>query len=530
MFALPRPRVRRGIFRLAIAFLSASAALLAQTSLGSISGLITDETGAAVPMAKISVINLETNVRTQAGSDVDGVYNLTSLNPGRYRIEIEKSGFDKEVVSEVIVSASQAVTADAKLKIGNASTVVTVGAHSDLLQKSSSDVATTIDHDLVENLAYAVRCSLGAVLLVPGVSGDATMPGGILSENPGIYQSTVVPGASIRVGGGWPGQTSILMDGSDVTQASYPRVGISLSGSMVQETTVVTNGLSAKYGRTGGGVIVQASRGGVNALHAEASWRHSDPGIDAFPYGSTARSGTHQQFFGGYLGGPVYVPKVYNGRNKTFFYVGVEPARLMGTSGSTVLLPTPAELAGDFSNSYALINTTILKNQGVDAALAAPRTGALYYQTPVNAAGFPVGAKYSSVSQYVPIPNDNVSAQLAAKRHQCELDSRRAERGQPLLLPHRSRPQSAGPRLRALHRGSALLRALLWIAAEFARAAGSGQFGSIERRRLRRNPRLHLYPGQRIPRHLHARASARSASPSRPAPTVGVRRSTKTIR
>src|SRR5260370_25861700 len=79
-------------------------------------------------------------------------------------------------------------------------------------------------------------------------------------------------------------------------------------------------------------------------------------------------------------------------------------------------MPTPAELAGNFADSHSLINTTILSTQGLAAALAAPRTGSLYYESPVNSAGFPVGPQYSNQSQYVPIPNNNVSAQLAQNK------------------------------------------------------------------------------------------------------------------
>ena len=164
----------------------------------------------------------------------------------------------------------------------------------------------------------------------------------------------------------------ILVDGTDVTQASYPRAGINLSGQLVQETTAIVSGISAQYGRTGGGVIVQSSKPGTNEYHGGFDYRHTDPFFNAFPLGTQARSALHQNFYAGYVSGPVYLPKVYNGKEKTFFFVGIEPARLR--SGISVLetLPTPAELQGHLKDGLSSINTTILKNQGYAAALAAP--------------------------------------------------------------------------------------------------------------------------------------------------------------
>ena len=98
---------------------------------------------------------------------------------------------------------------------------------------------------------------------------------------------------------------------------------------MVQEVTVLTNGIPAKYGNTGGGVVIQATRSGTNEYHGSFSWRHTDPGLNALPVGQTIPNAMHQNFFGGYLGGPVTLPKIYNGRNRTFVFGGFEPARLL---------------------------------------------------------------------------------------------------------------------------------------------------------------------------------------------------------
>jgi len=404
-------------YRLLIAFLLLGPGVMySQPSLGSISGTVTDNTGARVPGAKIEATDLGTGTTSRTETTADGLYNLTGLVLGQYKIAIQKEGFETTVVGPLTVSAGQTTSAEVKLIVGSTSTTVNVAAQSPLLATSTTAVTMTAERELLQDLPYPEQSALGAALLVAGVRGDPSSPGQISSENPGIYQGYVVPGATLSVGGGFPGHSSILVDDSDVTQASYPRAGISVSSQVVQEVVVVTGGLPAQYGRTMGGVIVQATRSGNNSLHGTLMWRHTDPAIQAYPLFSSISAQEHQNFFGGYLGGPVYLPKLYKGRNRTFFFVAVEPARLSNDTGLQGVLPTPDELAGRLNNDLSLLNTTILRSSGAAAALAAPRTGNIYYRFPVNAAGFPVGVEYTNASQNVPIPNNDVSAQLGQNK------------------------------------------------------------------------------------------------------------------
>jgi Carboxypeptidase regulatory-like domain/TonB dependent receptor len=392
-----------------------SIALRAQTGQGSIAGRVTDASGAIVGGTRVEVINAETQVALSTITNAEGAYNVQSLNPGQYTIRVMHQGFQTQVVDTVTVGAAQVATVNVLLKVGSTNISVTVNAQGTLLSTDIPDVTTTVDHEIVLNLPYPERSSLEAALLVPGVTGDPSVSGGIFSENPVITTGPVVPGASITVGGAAPGTSSILIDGSDVTQASYARTGINLSGQDVQETTVITSGISAKYGRTGGGVIVQASKPGTSEYHGALTWRHTDPFFNAYPLGSTAANSQHENFYGVYVGGPVWIPKVYNGRSKTFFFVGVEPARLSNVLGFRGSFDTPSDLAGQLHNSLALLNQTTLKNSGYGAALAAPRVGGIYTNSTVNAQGFPNGAVGSAPAHQTTGPSglDDVSAQLA---------------------------------------------------------------------------------------------------------------------
>lgn len=376
--------------------------IFAQTGQGAITGTVTDPQGATVPKALVEVLNTASGVHLSTETNDAGIFTALSLNPGHYQLTITKPGFERTISNDIIVNAAQTVTTNIALSVGKETTSVTVTAQGALLSTDVSDVSTTVDHEIVQHLPYPERSSLEATLLVPGVNGDPLQPGGITTENPNAYQTFVTPGASISVGGAAPGQTSLIVDGSDVTQGSFPRAGVNLSGDVVQEVTAITGGLSAKYGRTGGGVIVQTSRPGTDEYHGAVSWRHTDPFFNAYPLGASARSALHQNYYGAYFGGPVWIPKLYNGHRKTFFYVGVEPARMENQYAFRGTFFTPDELAGNLNNSLAVIDTNVLKKSGYAAAIAAPRPkgNGVYYQSPTNANGFPDGPTFDSTGSY----------------------------------------------------------------------------------------------------------------------------------
>lgn len=386
-------------------------ALRAQTGQGSIGGTVHDPHGAVIPHAEVDVVSDSTGVQQKTVTNDEGAFQVPALNPGEYTVNVSAEGFEQKTTKSVTVAGVGLTTLDVSLDVGKANSVVIVNATADLLTKNESDVTTTVDHKLVLNLPYPERSSLEASLLVPGVQGDTLQPGGISTENPNAYTSYVVPGSSIVIGGAPPGTSSVVVDGSDVTQASYARTGVNLSGNEVQETTVIVTGLSAKYGRTGGGVIVQSSTPGTKDYHGAVTYRHTDPYFNAFPDGNTSPTALHENYYGFYAGGPVWIPKIYPHRDKTFFFVGVEPARMSNAFGFRGTFPTPDELAGRIHNSLTLLNQSILKSSGYAAALAAPRIGSINYQSTVNADGFPNGPY--SASQIRAIPNDDVSAQLA---------------------------------------------------------------------------------------------------------------------
>ena len=398
--------------------------LCAQSNTGAVVGQVLDPQKALVPGASITITNVGTHETQTTKSNKDGTFSFEALPPATYTITIEKDGFDSVIVSDVTVSTAQTTSENVNLKVGLAMTTVQVTSTNSMVTPDSAMLSTTIDTHLLTNLPFNDRSSLASVLLVPGVQGDPQFPGAIQNENPGVYLTPVVPGASLAVAGGRPGSASILVDSADNTLTSFPRTGITFSGVTVQEITVQQNGLPAQYGRTGGGIINQTTRGGTSQFHGELSWLHEDPSTEAYTYGSPFRRGRHVNYFGASLGGPIMLPH-YNGReHQAYFFVTVEPSRGTDENWGRSRFATPEELSGDFNDSLELLNTTILAQQGYTAAQAAPRVGSLYYQyncmlgsNPLSTTncldgGFPTGSTLSS-SKYIQIPGNNVSQQLA---------------------------------------------------------------------------------------------------------------------
>lgn len=398
----------------------------AQSSTGSIVGIVTDSRHAVIVDAQITVKNSDTNQSSVVRSDQSGFYTVSALQPGKYTVEVSKSGFSDVTVNNVQVNIAANSTVNIEMKVGAASSTVIVTAEAQLIDQSAPTITTAVPEVVSANLPLPERSAMEAVMLSPGVQGDPQYNQGIQSENTGIYQSPVIPGGSLAIGGGRPASAMQLVDGVDLTMVSYPRTAITFSSDDLQQISVQSGGISAKFGRSGGGLVNQASKGGTAEFHGKVAFRHEDPYFEATTYGqgtlnfSTA-SGTvvrpitqdvHQNLFTGLVGGPVPIPWRHINKN-TFFFVSFEPLRAGQKVWNRQRVPTPAELSGDFSNSYTLLNTTILTQQGYAAAIAAPRVGGLDYQFPLNSNGFPAGAHYNSSSLYQPIANYNLSAQLA---------------------------------------------------------------------------------------------------------------------
>ena len=394
-------------------------AINAQSSTGTLSGQISDPSGAVVPGATVKIVNLETNAISTVTTNDAGTFKVASLQPGPYQLIVEKDGFRTAQVDNVTVLTAQTVSSNVTLTVGAATETVEIKDETPLLNADSPTISTTIETKLIEDIPYPDRSALGAVTLAAGVTGDPQYPNGVQSENPGIFTALITPGGSLQISGARPGTGSILVDGSDNTLASTPRTGVSFSGETIREVTIQQNGLPAQYGRTGGGIINQSTRAGTKRFYFSGSWQHNEPKFQARTYASPTAPQKRQNQESFIASGPLSFlrfgeggPSFYNGKGRSYFFVSYEPTQLTDVVFSRGRVPTPDELQGRFNNSLELLNPTILRTQGIEAALAAPRLPNLVYQFALNANGLPTGARRNA-SQYVQIAGNDLSRQLA---------------------------------------------------------------------------------------------------------------------
>src|SRR5215469_9426087 len=326
--------------------------VFAQTNRGSINGTVTDQTGGVIAGASVTVTNRGTNeVRKVTTSDT-GAFSVPNLEPVTYQLEAESQGFKKQVVKDIKVDTASNTTVNVTLQAGSVDTAVTVTAESTSIDTQSGTSSNTVNERQIQDVPLLNRSVLDLAMTLPNVSGDAG------SENPTIQTSTPCPGCNLVVGGGRPMSTLMMADGANNTGVSLARTMVSFTPETVQEFTVITSIPSAEYGTTGGGVINATTKSGTNSLNGTALWYNRNPAFGAAPFtqATTNRPVPTLKYnqFSLAAGGPVWIPKVYNGKNKTFWFAAVEPFYRRDHLDQYGLLPTDAMRNGDFSD---VVNT-----------------------------------------------------------------------------------------------------------------------------------------------------------------------------
>lgn len=303
-----------------------------QSTFASITGTVTDASGAVVPNAQIVAINVHTNIQTTAQSNSAGVYVVSQLNPGTYSLSAQASGFKKFVVSDIILNARDIRRIDVKLQVGKVSTQVTVTGGATLINTETARIRHT-------QLSYQMNqlpLNTGAVWA-------------FLALAPGVVQE---PGTStVRISGSRGGQINWSMDGTTfsdgVDNTQNGPVGNYTEPFEAVQMNLANN--SAQYGALG--QITLVSKSGTNNLHGDIFDRYTTPLFLARNPFQAQRSSYILHNLGGSIGGPLYIPKVYDGRNKTFFFVSYESYRGSSSTGLyNDTVPTEAWRNGNFSD------------------------------------------------------------------------------------------------------------------------------------------------------------------------------------
>lgn len=322
---------------IAISLLAACA--FAQTDRAIVTGTVTDSSGAAIPGAKVSARNVATNVSASTETTSTGDFAIPALPVGTYEVRVEKQGFKAAVRSEVILNSGASVSVNATLEVGAVSESVQVAATLELLQTSTAKVTTAVSNKLVDELPLVVGGAMRGAFDLALITPQVNQPN---DDN-------------LNIGGGQGGAYGATLDGVSVLTGRFNSVQWANvntpSVDAITEFSVDTNGFKAEYGRGQGGMITFSSKSGTNELHGTAYEFLRNDALDARRFFEAQKGKYKQHDFGYSAGGPVYIPKIYDGRNKTFFFTSGEWFRnRVGAGSGRFSVPTPEMFNGDFRN------------------------------------------------------------------------------------------------------------------------------------------------------------------------------------
>ena len=334
--------------------LIAAVPVVAQSARGTLTGTVKDANGAFIPAAVINLKETNTGSGYSTKSTAEGLYTFTELPPGSYTLTVTAPGFESYTQSGISVEVASTSTVTAELKVGAESASVTVTSDASHLQTESSDVGYTMTPEVLDSLPLPfggeIRNPLEFASLSPGFAGT-------MSNNP-----SSPPAGAFKLSGGQQGGGEILLDGATTELASANmQVTYGFSVEAVSEFKVMTNTFDAQFGSASGGVVNLASKQGTNDFHGTVydllknrvldanSWTN-DYQNKVFGANSATKPLDTQNDFGASVGGPVRVPWLYNGKDKTFFFFNYEGFRQVNGGKSLLSAPTQAMLGGDFSS------------------------------------------------------------------------------------------------------------------------------------------------------------------------------------
>jgi hypothetical protein len=404
-------------FAIGILCLLSAGTALAQSDRGTISGSVLDSSGAAVAGASVVVRGTATGNAYKTVTSGDGVYRISDIAIGRYDITVDFQGFKSSVQKDVLVQINTVTALNITLEPGSTTEQVTVQADAPQLETESSDEGTVVGTKQIEELPLSLATSSQSflrspetfVFLTPGTVGPGTVSA---AGNNGIFLSKLAGGQNLGA--------EILLDGASVqrqdTVSAFDQTAPSVEA--LDEFKVTTGTPTAQFGRTSGGIESFTTKSGTNAYHGTAFDIFRNQALDANSwdnnYVGAKKPSDHQNDFGGSLGGPVWIPHLYNGHDKTFFFFSWEQYRNKPGTTAVSTVPTQAERGGDFS---ALL--------GADTGVPNPCTpgqnifkGQIFDPSTTTSVGgvscrmpFP-GNKIANISQvaqnvlqFVPLPN-----------------------------------------------------------------------------------------------------------------------------
>jgi hypothetical protein len=309
---------------------------LAQSTLGTILGTVTDPSGGVVPNATVKITNIDENTSRTLTTSAGGNYELVDSKAGHYSIEVSNPGFQTSRVGGLELGARQTLRVDVTLRVGQVTQQVEVNAATaGVITTETETVASTYNTLEISNLPTNFRAS-----------GQGNSPYLLLSFLPGVQSDT---SGNLTIQGGLQNQSQFSVDGISTTNVTgnQPLQNAFPSAESLAEIKVQGVGSPAEFGDPGD--VTTVSKSGTNTLHGDVFWYYQNAALDSVPYGAVTKPAKIANDFGGSAGGPVVIPHLYNGRNKTFFFGTYERFHLPRTGVVQNTVPTAEMREGNLS-------------------------------------------------------------------------------------------------------------------------------------------------------------------------------------
>lgn len=323
---------------------------LAQTATASLRGIVTDPTQAVVPGANVIVTDVLRNVKQTATTDEAGRYVITQLQPSTYQVRVEAAGFETSVVPDFVLQVAQQATINVELTVGSASTSVEVTGAAPLINMTNSEMGQVVENAYVRSIPLIDRYFVRLVFLTPGVVGVNGDPGLSNTSHPARWVSN-----GVRAG-----TSDFYIDGALVSSLDQREGGTFLemkpTPETIQEFKIQTNQFSAEFGKSGGAVVNVVSKSGTNEYHGSLFEYHRRDEFNAQSFFSKRQGAgelpdvTYNKY-GGTIGGPVRLPGIYNGKDRTFFHFGLDYYKNTSPASVLATVPTALQRQGDFSDT-----------------------------------------------------------------------------------------------------------------------------------------------------------------------------------
>jgi len=403
----------------AILTLSAAAPAFGQTA--QMTGLITDSSKAAMANVKVSVTNELTGVSRATASNEHGNYTVPLLPPGKYQVLVQTQGFRSISREGVTLEVDQVARIDFSMEVGSVTESINVTEQAPLLQTSSGSLGQVIESKQFVDMPLNDRGALGLLALSDGIAPSRT-------QDPNSFNNSNAFSAS----GSRPGQNEILLDGAPNTLPGvWPGRGIlgtPIQVDAVQEVKVQTSVFSAEYGRTSGGLVNMVTRSGGNALHGSASEYLRNSTLDANDFFNNLNGLPLTSFkrnqFGATFSGPLSIPKVHSGKNRTFFFGNYQGTRASIAQSRTTTAPSAAMRTGDFSQLTTLQGQPVI----IYDPLTTATVGGNPTRQPFSGNRLPsarIDPVAKNIATYFPLPNASGSvnnlAQATASRQTADI-------------------------------------------------------------------------------------------------------------